>query len=138
MKQQSRATLEARRDALLKKLAEVGPFVQGSFCTRKITCGKPGCRCADGEKHEAYVLTNKVRGKTVTTHVPRDLVDEVQSWAKQYKRVKELMKEISDLNERIIRIHVKASRAAARNRDLAQQTQQKSSRTSSGTTSRGS
>ncbi|OVE80747.1 hypothetical protein BVY04_04740, partial [bacterium M21] len=68
MKQESRATLEARRGVLLKKLAQVGPFVQGSFCTRKITCGKASCRCAEGEKHEARVLTKKVRGKTVTTH----------------------------------------------------------------------
>lgn len=135
MKQRSRATLEARRDALLKQLTKVGPFVQGSFYARKITCGKQGCKCAGDEKHEAYVLTKKVRGKTVTTHVPRDLVEEVQSWAKQYKRIKELMKEISDLNEQIIRTHVRASRAAAQNRRLVQQTQRKSSKTSSGTTS---
>jgi len=116
-------TLRARREALLKKLAEVGPFVQGSFCRRAIKCGKPGCRCASGEPHEAYVLTRKVRGKTVTTHVPRDLRKEVESWAQQYKQLKQLIKQISDLSERIIRIHVPTSRAAARNRARASRTQ---------------
>ena len=119
MEQTSIKTLTARRDALLKQLASVGPFIQGSFCHKKITCGKPGCRCARGETHDSYVLTNKVRGKTKTTHVPRDLGDEVRAWTQQYKRLKQLMHEISALNERIVRMHVPASRAAAANRKRA-------------------
>lgn len=128
-------TLRARREALLKKLADVGPFVQGSFCTRNVKCGKPGCRCARGEPHKACVLTKKVRGKTKTTHVPRDLHDEVKTWANQYKRLKALMKEISDLSEQIIRIHVRTSRAVARNRARVNRMQPKRTGASSATTS---
>ncbi len=120
VKQISIKTLTTRRDALLKQLATLGPFIQGSFYRKRIKCGKPGCRCAQGETHDAYVLTNKVRGKTATTHVPRELCDEVQQWAQTYKRLKRLMKEISALNEQIIRIHVPASRAAGQNRKRAQ------------------
>jgi hypothetical protein len=115
----SKKVLEERRAALLKRLADVGPFVQASFYSRKIKCGKPGCRCAEGEPHEACVLTRKVRGKTNCTHVPRDLQDEVKAWADEHKRVKALMKQISDLSDEIIRIHVKTSRAAAQNRGRA-------------------
>ena len=128
-------TLETRRTALLRRLAEMGPFVQGSLCTRAVKCGKPGCRCAKGEPHEACVLTKKVRGKTKTTHVPRDLHDEVKTWANQYKRLKALMKEISDLSEQLIRIHVRTSRAAARNRARANRMQPKRTGMSSATTS---
>ena len=135
MKNESVETLTIRRQALLKRLADVGPLVQGSFCTRKVKCGKPGCRCAEGEPHEACVLTRKVRGKTVTTHVPRDLRDEVRAWAEEHKRVKALLKEISALSERIIRIHVRTSRAVARNRDRANRTRPKCTGTCSGTTS---
>lgn len=135
MRNASVNTLETRRTALLKQLAEVGPFVQGSFCTRAVKCGKPGCRCAEGRPHEACVLTKKVRGKTKTTHVPRDLHDEVQAWANQYKRLKALMKEISDVSEQIIRIHVRTSRAAARNRARVSRMQPKRTGTSSATTS---
>ena len=135
MQQKSVRTLEMRRRALLRQLAEVGPFVEGSFCTRKVKCGKPGCRCAEGFPHEACVLTRKVRGKTKTTHVPRDLRDEVESWANQYKRLKSLMKEISQLSEQIIRIHVPASRAAARNRARTNPTRPKCTGTCCDTTS---
>jgi hypothetical protein len=138
MRNESIQTLTIRRQALLKRLADTGPLVQGSFCTRKIKCGKPGCRCAEGEPHEACVLTRKVRGKTVTTHVPRDLRDEVRTWAEEHRRVKALLKEISDLSERIIRIHVKTSRAVARNRDRANRMRPKSTGTCSDTTSPGS
>jgi len=124
--QTSIKTLEIRRQALLKELAGVGPLVQGSFYERAIKCGKPNCRCARGEPHSACVLTKKVRGKTATTHVPRDLQREVQAWAQEYKRVKDLIKAISDLSEQIIRIHVRVSRAAARNRSRAKSTPRRS------------
>ncbi len=135
MKNESVKTLQIRRAALLKKLAQVGPLVQSSFCRRTIKCGKPGCRCAEGQPHEAYVLTRKVRGKTVTTHVPRDLRGEVESWAREHKRVKQLLKEISDLSDRIIRIHVRTSRAVARNRARASRIQPKHTGGCSDTTS---
>ena len=135
MRNISIATLKVRRDAKLKLLREAGPLVQGSLYKKRIKCGAPSCRCAKGERHEAYVLTQKVNGKTKTTHVPRDLVDEVKTWANEAKRVKKLMKEISDLNEQIIRMHVKTSRAVAQNQKRAEQTLQKSSKTSSDTTS---
>ena len=136
MKQVSVNVLKTRRDAKLRRLSEVKPFVQGSLYKRTVKCGNPNCRCAKGDRHESYVLTRKVGGKTKATHVPRDLVEEATAWATEHKRIKKLMKEISDLSEEIIRIHVKTSRAAARNRKLNQSTLQKSSKTSSGTTSR--
>lgn len=122
MRNESVATLESRRGALLKRLAEVGPLVQGSYCTVKVKCGKPGCRCSRGEPHQACVLTRKVRGKTVTTHIPRDLRSEVEAWAGQYRQVMTLIREISALSERIIRIHVRTSRGAARNRSRSRPT----------------
>jgi len=110
MEQVSTEKLEARRNVLLKELAQTSPFVQGSLCKVRIKCGKPRCKCARGDRHEAYVLSKKVRGKTVTTHIPRDLLDEVKSWAEEQARIKKLMGEISDLSERIIRVHVKERR----------------------------
>jgi len=127
MRNESVKTLETRRSALLERLAGIGPLVQGSYCTVKVKCGKPGCRCSRGEPHQACVLTRKVRGRTVTTHVPRDLRSEVEAWAQQYRQVMKLVKDISALSERIIRIHVQTSRAVARNRGRLSPTRSKSS-----------
>jgi hypothetical protein len=125
MRNESVRTLDTRRSALLKRLAEIGPLVQGSYCTVKVKCGKPGCRCSRGEPHQACVLTRKVRGRTVTTHVPRDLRSEVEAWAQQYRQVMKLVKDISALSERIIRIHVQTSRAVTRNRNRLSPTRSK-------------
>jgi len=110
MEQVSTEELKARRSVLLQELAETGPFVQGSLCKVRVKCGKPGCKCAEGDRHEAHVLSKTVRGKTVTTHIPRDLLDEVKSWAAEQKRIKKLTRAISELSEQIIRGHVKQRR----------------------------
>ena len=119
IKQASMGTLAKRRDARLKKIARLQPFIAGSLAKVGVKCGNPNCKCASGERHEAWVLTRKERGRTVTVHVPRDMVAEVGRWAAEYKRLKVLMREISEFGEQMIRMFVKASRGAARNRDRA-------------------
>ena len=108
--------LQARRDAKLKRLANAKPMIQGSLCKVGTRCGNPNCRCARGEKHTAHILTRKVRGRTKTNYVPVGMLEEVTAWVNEYQRVKRLIKEMSDLNEQILRAHVPTSRAVAKNR----------------------
>ena len=104
-----------KRDGLLKKLADIGPFVDASLVTIARTCGNAGCKCAQGEKHESLYLTYKAlsgegekrRMKTQTLYVPLALEEQVKSWTREYKRLKALTKEIADVQKMIIRCHVK-------------------------------
>jgi hypothetical protein len=105
---------ETMRDAKLRQLQQVGPLVAASLCQRAVRCGNPQCRCASGAKHSSWCLTFKRQGKTRTVHVPRDLVEEVRQWVKEYQRTKQLLSQISDQGLQIIRRHVRAQRAAAR------------------------
>lgn len=107
---------ETRRNGKLKKLADCQAFVAASISEVKRTCGKPNCKCARGEPHRAHVLTYKVEGKTKTVHVPKDLLEDVQAWVKEHKRIKKIIQEVSQLSMEIIRNHVQASRAAKRSR----------------------
>jgi len=109
--------LETRRDAKLKKLADAGPVLQGSIATVGVKCGNPDCKCARGEKHTSNILTKKVNGKTKSVYVPADMLEEAKQWTQEYKKVKELMKEISDCNEQILKKYVKTKKA--KNRNLA-------------------
>jgi len=93
------------RDARLKKLAHVGPLVAATVVRQRVRCGRPGCRCARGQKHVKTAITQTVHGKTRTVYVPVDLVEEVRTWVAEHKRVKELLKEISDLTIALIRTH---------------------------------
>ena len=67
---------EKRTNALLARLARVGPFVAASLVSVRRRCGHPGCHCATGPGHPSWRLTWKDRRqKTRTVHVPADLVD---------------------------------------------------------------
>jgi hypothetical protein len=112
----SKAELEARRSVLMRQLRNVGPVIEGSLATVKRRCGKPGCRCAQGEPHAAVILCRKVLGRSYATYVPRELRDEVRRWNTEHKRVKKLLKLISEINERIVRLHVAEKRRSAKTR----------------------
>ena len=107
---------EVRRDAKLKQLATAKPFVAASLCRVKRRCGNPRCRCAQGQPHRAHVLTRKVRGKTRTVHVPKELLPEVQTWVEEYARVKRLVAEVSEAGLAILRHRSIARTAAAASR----------------------
>lgn len=106
--------LQVRRDARLKRLAGLGPFVAGSLVEIEHRCGKPGCRCAKGQRHRAYLLTTKVKGKTKSIYIPKDLLPEVRKWTQEYRRQKSLTREISKLGWAIIHSYVPTKRAAGR------------------------
>ena len=95
------------RDARLKKLADVGPLVAATLVQQRVRCGQPGCRCARGDKHVKAAITQTVHGKTRTVYVPVDLVEDVRTWIAEHKRVKQLLKEISELTVALIRTHAK-------------------------------
>jgi hypothetical protein len=107
MKVPKHTTLARRmRDARVKKLAQTGPLMAGSLVQIAKHCGREGCHCQTGEKHVGWYLTRSVHGKTQTTYVPLDMVEEVRAWIAQYGKLKMLIAEISDLNRALVRSHV--------------------------------
>jgi hypothetical protein len=119
---ESVSTLATRRDAKLKSLAAVGPFISATLSKVRTRCGNPNCRCAGGERHEAHLLTKKVKGRTVSAYVPKDLLPEVEKWTREWKRLKKVLSEVSALNERIVRLHSRSRRAALKNKSRAART----------------
>lgn len=92
-----REQLTAQLDLLLE---EKGPLIRGSFGSRGRKCGKPTCRCAQGELHYSKQLTATDGGKMRQVHVP--VGDEVEvalgveryrMFNKQRKRLAELAKQ---------------------------------------------
>ena len=94
------------RDAYRRQLGELGPFVEGSLCKVKRPKRKP----------PAWQLTFAQQGKTRTVYVPGDLVAEVQQWAKEYKRLKALVRKVTRQSLAIIRRYVAVRRAESRAR----------------------
>jgi len=105
------AWLKRKRGSLIKKLADIGPFVDGSIAKVKRRCGNKNCKCyIKGEKHESYYLMYKVAGITKAVYIPVDLEDEVRKWNEEYRRLKETIRQISSIQKSIIRRYVSEKR----------------------------
>ena len=98
----SSTRLIRKREAWLKKLADVGPIVRGSLVT------------AQRGNHVAHQLTVSVEGKTHTVYVPMDMVEEVKEWIKNYRRMPRIVKEVAKLSMAIIHRHVPESQGAGK------------------------
>ena len=71
----------------------------------KRVCGQKGCACHHGgEKHPAMYLTSKDEGKTVALYVPRSREAEARVWAANYKELKRLIREVSELQREILKL----------------------------------
>jgi hypothetical protein len=107
MKNKSTRELEAQRSVLLRQLRKAGPTVEGSIAMPARKCGSPTCECARGvTKHRAMILCKKVNGKSVATYVPKDMWEKVRKWNREHKKIKRILKQISDIDEQIIRNYV--------------------------------
>jgi hypothetical protein len=106
MKQQSAS--ESRhhrlRETYRRELGQLGVVIEGTLSKVR----RPG------RKPPAWQLTFKQAGKTRTVYVPRELVTEVQQWAKEFKRLKQLIRKVTGQNLAIIRRHVAVRQAANR------------------------
>ena len=99
--------LTRRRDGLLRRLRATAPFINGSPVLIARTCGNSAhCRCSRGRKHVSTYLTYTVRGKTQTIYIPVDLERDVRRWSAEYKKLKQLIREICDVQKTLIRQHV--------------------------------
>jgi hypothetical protein len=93
-----------------KQLQAKSPVLAASLVTTRRTCGNPKCRCAHGRKHPGHYLTWKVKGKTQTVYVPVDLLSQVKQWTHEHRRLKQLVRQSTQLTLALIRTHVTARR----------------------------
>ena len=95
----------------LQQLVPTGPLVAASLNRVSKRCGQPSCSCHHGGPlHQAHHLAFRQAGKTRTVYVPQDLLAEVQAWVLEYRRIKTLIDEISQLTVALVRGHVRHRR----------------------------
>ena len=61
-------------------------IVRGSLITLKRRCGKPNCRCADGEPHETLALSYSLDGGTKMVTLRRKDLPRVKAALRAYQR----------------------------------------------------
>lgn len=130
--------LDARREAILRKLASIGDLRPGSLFERYRKCGKPGCHCArEGDPGHGpnWVLTARVNGRAVTRAIPRGAVAETRAQIGEYKRLRALTAELVQVSEGLCHARLAAEREAGR--EVKKGASRKPSRRRSGARSSG-
>jgi hypothetical protein len=99
----STRALLARRRRLAGRLGDVEQLLAGSLAEQVRRCGKPGCRCADGEPHGPYAYFAPARGgRGRLRYVPADLVAVVRAHLRRAGEVEAVLAEISAVNAELL------------------------------------
>ena len=96
-----RASMTARERRWRSQLAQLVSqrrFIRGTLQERHRVCGKPNCRCAQGQKHRALYLVVSKDGRSRQLYVPEKFEATVREWVENYHDLRDLMEKISDFN----------------------------------------
>jgi uncharacterized protein DUF6788 len=101
----STLALRNRRERLTKLLPPLREVLRGSLTERYLTCGKPDCKCARGERHGPvwYLSVSLDQAHRTGSTVPSQQLEQVRRWIENYHRVKDRLEKISDINRELLR-----------------------------------
>ena len=71
-------------------------LLRGSLTTFRRRCGKPSCRCAEGEPHESPALTFTEAGRSKTVTLAAGEVAEVAAALERYERARAELEAAAD------------------------------------------
>jgi hypothetical protein len=105
LKRLSELALRRRRQGLAQQLPPASDILRGSLVERYVTCGNTSCKCAKGERHGPvwYFTVTLGRGRTTGGIIPNDKVDEVRAWIENYRKLKDQLEKISEINRELLR-----------------------------------
>jgi hypothetical protein len=101
--QMSVRQLRARRRALAARLGDVQQVLAGTLTEQSRRCGRPECRCADGEPHGPYAyFTPRPAGRGRARYVPAALAGVVRRCLQRGAEVEAVLAEISAINAELL------------------------------------
>jgi hypothetical protein len=101
----SKLVLERRRKGLVELLPSAAETLRGTLRERYVTCGKPGCKCARGERHGPiwYLSVRLGSGRTAGGVIATGQVERVRRWLENDHQIKEHLEKISQINRELLR-----------------------------------
>lgn len=73
------------------------PFLRGSLVEQGRRCGKPTCRCRQGQLHRSLYLAVRHRGRRALLYIPRPLEETVRLWLQNGRRLREQLETLNEL-----------------------------------------
>jgi hypothetical protein len=92
-----------RKFRTLERFASIPPdLLPGSLTMSRTRCGKPNCHCAQGEGHEAWMLTFMSDGKQRVERIPREWVEEVRQRVQGGRDFQNAVREVLTANAELL------------------------------------
>lgn len=73
------------------------PFLRGSLVERARSCGKPTCRCQQGQLHRSLYLATRPKGRRALLYIPRALEETVRQWVQQGRFLAQQLQDLHQL-----------------------------------------
>lgn len=92
------------RQRLLDRLPEAAEILRGSLLQRTVHHSSGCPKCARGEGHPLWVLTiSYPGGRTRQFSLRREQVPQVRRWLNNYRKLKDKLEAICELNHHLLR-----------------------------------
>jgi hypothetical protein len=80
------------------------PVIKGSVYELKRKCGKPGCKCAQGELHSRMVVSASEKGKTILRVIPSGYLVEVQGKVRRYQELRQSRARLVGVHKKMLQV----------------------------------
>ena len=80
------------------------PVIKGSAYELKTKCGKPACKCAQGQLHHRMVLSASEKGKTKLRVIPNGFLVEVQIKVRRYQELRRVRVRLIELHKKMLQV----------------------------------
>jgi hypothetical protein len=81
-----------------------GPVIKGTVYELRRRCGKPGCKCAQGDLHARMVVSASEKGRTRLRVIPRGFLVEVQERVKRYQELRRVRARLVTIHRQMLRV----------------------------------
>jgi hypothetical protein len=101
--------LRQELNQLLAELEEIAalfarstPLWKGTVYVLRRRCGKPNCRCTEGELHETTVLSDRSGKRPRTIPLEGNDINRFRSMTQRYRRVRSARARVTKMTKRIL------------------------------------
>ena len=101
---QSLVRLAGEVRELIESFLSNQPVVKGSVYELKRKCGKPGCKCAQGELHARMVVSASEKGRTSSQVIPHGFLVEVERKVRRYQELRRARAKLVGIHRQMLRV----------------------------------
>lgn len=89
---------------LIESFLSDKPVIRGSVYELKRKCGKPRCKCAQGQLHSTMVVSASEKGRTRLRGIRRGFLPEVKSNVRRYQQLRRARSRLGEVHRKMLHV----------------------------------